>query len=193
VIDDRTMADFRMAATLVHALPGIVLQVDGSRTSYRVGHSLEPGVGVVPPCGFRVAVVQAHRHCEDGRPVAVSGFCPAERPGLTLSADEGHEIRPGGVCVVADEDGWRVVAATVLSREVCRDELAVAAGGPEDDVALGLHRDDDTEVTIVHTHADDGDTRALALAVRAVEAALARCTALELIESLQPPTAHHHD
>jgi hypothetical protein len=40
VIDDRTMGDLRMAATLVHALPGIVLRVDGSRASHRVGHVL---------------------------------------------------------------------------------------------------------------------------------------------------------
>ena len=36
MIDDRTMGDLRMAATLVHALPGIVLRVDG-------GPGLAPG------------------------------------------------------------------------------------------------------------------------------------------------------
>ena len=36
----------------------------------------------------------------------------------------------------------------------------------------------------MHAHAPFDDARALALAVRAVESALARCTALELIASL---------
>ena len=58
-------------------------------------------------------------------------------------------------------------------------------GGPEDAVGLGLHHDEETEVTLVHAQAPRDDPRALALAVRAVESALARCTALELIAGLE--------
>jgi len=190
VIDDQTMAAFRMAATLVHALPGLGLEVDGEGAGFRVGRDLPESDRHASPCGFRVAVAQAHRLRATGRPVGMAGLCPADRPTLTLSTEDECEIRPGGVCIVADDDGWRVVMATVLPREVCREELQVPDGGPEDGVALGLHHDEETEVTLVHAHAPHDDPRALALAVRAVESALARCAAVELITSVEDsPTA----
>lgn len=189
MIDDRTMADFRMAATLVHTLPGLGLEVEGAGASFRVGRDLPESDHQASPCGFRVAVAQAHRLRTLGRPVGMAGLCPADRPTLTLSPEDECEIRPGGVCIVADNDGWRVVMATVLAREVCREELQVPDGGPEDAVALGLHHDEETEVTLVHAHAPHDDPRALALAVRAVESALARCAALELVHAVQSTTS----
>ena len=191
MIDDRTMGDLRMAATLVHALPGIVLRVDGARASHRVGHGLVDGDRTLAPCAFRVAVVQAHRLRERGRPVGVIGLCPAERPTLSLSAEPGHDVLPGGVCLVRAEEGWRVVTATLLAQEVCREVLLVAGDEPEDQVPLALHRDDATEVTLIHTGSDDDH---LDLAVAAIEAALARCATAELLRDLyagigsaQPP------
>ena len=97
---------------------------------------------------------------------------------------------PGGICVVRDEEGWRVVIATLLAQEVCREVLLVAGAEPEDQVPLALHRDDATGVTLVHTCSDDDH---LDLAVNAIEAALARCATAELlgdyagIGSAQPP------
>ncbi len=191
MIDDRTMGDLRMAATLVHALPGIVLRVDGARASHRVGHGLvATDDDTLTPCGFRVAVVQAHHLRERGRPISLIGLCPAERPTLTLSAEAGHDVLPGGICLVRDEEGWRVVTATLLAQEVCREVLLVAGDEPEDQVPLALHRDDATGVTLVHTCSDDDH---LDLAVNAIEAALARCATAELlgdysgIGSAQPP------
>ena len=190
MIDDRTMGDLRMAATLVHALPGIVLRVDGARASHRVGHGVVDTDDALTPCAFRVAVVQAHHLREKGRPISLIGLCPAERPALTLSAEAGHDVLPGGICVVRDEEGWRVVIATLLPQEVCREVLLVAGAEPEDQVPLALHRDDATAVTLVHTCSDDDH---LDLAVNAIEAALARCATAELlgdyagIGSAQPP------
>ena len=189
MIDDQTMAAFRMAATLVHALPGLGLEVEGAGASFRVGRDLPESDHQASPCGFRVAVAQAHRLRAAGRPVSMAGLCPADRPTLTLSVGEDTEIRPGGVCVAPEQDGWRVAMATVLPREVCREELRLGDGSPEDAVTLGLHHDEETEVTIVHAHAPHDDPRALALAVRAVESALARCAALELIAAVQSTTS----
>jgi len=184
VIDDRTMVDLRLAATLVHALPGITLRVAGARARFRVGHGVDGNPEALTPCGFRVAVTHAHHLRRDGRPVGLVGLCPAEVPELTLEADDGHAVRPGGVCVLEDGagEGYRVAAATTLPRDVCRDELAGPVEGPEDAVPLGLHHDEATEVTLIHAHAVDDEE--LDLAVRAVESALARCTAAELLAEL---------
>jgi hypothetical protein len=114
--------------------------------------------------------------------VGLVGLCPAEVPELMLVADDGHAVRPGGICVVEDEDGYLVAAATLLAREACREELAGPVEGPEDTVPLGLHRDDATEVTLIHARAHDDE--GLDLAVRAVEVALARCATAELLDEL---------
>lgn len=186
MIDDATMAGFRMAATLVHALPGLELQVAGDGAAYRVGRDLPPGEHHANPCGFRMAVAEAHRLHREGRRVGVAGACPGERPTLTLSAGDGAELHPGGVCVAGDDEEVRVVVATLLDPEVCRDELTAPTGGPEDEVALGLHHDPATDVTLVHAHVEAGDAFARALARRAVEAALARLATAELLSSLTP-------
>jgi hypothetical protein len=182
MIDDRTMVDLRLAATLVHALPGITLRVAGARARFRVGHGVEDNPDALTPCGFRVAVTHAHHLRREGRPVGLVGLCPAEVPELTLEADDGHTVRPGGVCVLEDDEGYQVAAATVLGRQACRDELAGPVESPEDSVPLGLHRDDATEVTLIHARAEDDED--LDLAIRAVEVALARCTAAELLHEL---------
>jgi hypothetical protein len=182
VIDDRTMVDLRMAATLVHALPGITLHVRGDRARYRIGHGIDGMPEALTPCGFRVAVHHAHVLRRHNRGVGLVGLCPAEVPELTLEAEAGHAVRPGGICVVEEDDGYRVAAATVLPREACREQLAGPVEGPEDAVPLGLHHDDATEVTLIHAQAEDDED--LDLAIRAVEVALARCTAAELLDEL---------
>jgi hypothetical protein len=184
VIDDRTMTDLRMAATLVHALPGITLRVAGQRARFRVGHTVEGSPEALTPCGFRMAVTHAHQLRREGRGGGFFGLCPGEVPELELTGDDGHAVRPGGICVVEDPDGFRIAAATVLAPAACHAELAGPAEGPEDAVALGLHRDEATEVTLVHARAEDEED--LELAVRAVESALARCAAAELLAELAP-------
>ena len=67
MIDDQTMAAFRMAATLVHALPGLGLEVDGAGAAFRVGRELPESDHQASPCGFRVAVARAHRLRAPGR------------------------------------------------------------------------------------------------------------------------------
>lgn len=184
MIDDRTMADLRMAATLVHALPGITLRVRGARASFRVGHGVDGNPEALTPCGFRVAVHHALRLRRDGRGVGLVGLCPAEVPELALEADDGHAVRPGGICVVEDDEGHRVAAATVLAPQACHTVLGGPCHGPEDAVPLGLHHDEATEVTLIHARADDEAD--LDLAVRAVEVALARCATAELLAELAP-------
>lgn len=187
MIDDRTMVDLRLAATLVHVLPGITLRVEGARARFRIGHGIEGNPEPLTPCGFRVAVTHAHQLRRQHRGVGLVGLCPAEVPALTLEADDGHAVRPGGICVVEDPDGFRVAAATVLSREACHEELAGPVEGPEDSVPIGLHRDEATEVTLIHAHAEDEED--LDLAIRAVETALARCASAELLAELTPSGA----
>ena len=51
--------------------------------------------------------------------------------------------------------------------------------------------DDQTMAAFRIGHAPHDDPRALALAVRAVESALARCTALELIAAVQSTPSPH--
>ena len=182
MLDDRTMVDLRLAATLVHALPGITLQVRGDRAGFRVGHGVDGNPEPLTPCGFRVAVHHAHVLRRHHRGVGLVGLCPAEIPELTLLAERGHAVRPGGICVVEGDGGHRVAAATVLGREACREELAGPVEGPEDAVPLGLHRDEATEVTLIHAHVEDHDD--LELAIRAVEVALARCATAELLDQL---------
>jgi hypothetical protein len=182
MIDDRTMVDLRLAATLVHVLPGITLCVRGARARFRVGHGVVGNPEPLTPCGFRVAVTHAHQLRQRNRGVGLVGLCPAEVPELTLEADDGHAVRPGGICVVEDPDGYRVAAATTLGREACHAELCGPVEGPEDSVPLGLHRDEATEVTLIHARADDEED--LDLAIRAVEVALARCATAELLGDL---------
>jgi hypothetical protein len=183
VIDTRTMTDLRMGSTLVHALPGIVLHVDSRLSTLRVGHGLTGDGHTFSACGFRVAVARAYQLFQAGRPVELTGLEAHERPCLTLSAGDDHRILPGGLCLVSDGDTCRVVAATVLPQERCREELLVDGATPGDSVPLALHWDDATEVTLIHTHPDD---EGLDLAIRAVEAAFARCAAAELLDEVSP-------
>ncbi len=156
----------------------------GARARFRVGHGVEGNPEPLTPCGFRVAVHHAHRLRRSGGGVGFVGLCPAEVPVLELLADDGHAVRPGGICVVEDAEGYRVAAATVLPRDRCHAELSGPAEQPEDAVPLGLHRDEATDVTLIHARAEDEED--LDLTIRAVEVALARCAAAELLDELAP-------
>lgn len=109
----------------------------------------------------------------------------------------GGEAFPGGIYQVLDGSRWLHVFATALPIEACRRAIADTSGhdGPvvhpsmEGATRVGFHRDDATEVTLVHTElplaaADAGQDAARDL----MERLLAACATEELLGSLGVPT-----
>lgn len=208
MLHDDAFAALRRAATLAHALPPVRVRVsDGSNLLLEVAreheHAGPVGDGTLrlPPCAFRVAVGQAHRLRLEGRRVGFLGLPDGATPQVQVGLPCGGEAFPGGIYQVLDAARWLHLFATALPIDACRRAVAgqeapegrldrpVVHPSMDGATRVGFHRDDATEVTLVHTElpltAADGSQAA---ARDLMERLLAACATEELLGSLGVPT-----
>lgn len=213
MIDDEAFGALRRAATLCHAVPAIRVRVcHGGETLLDISQELShegpldqgpqgDGTLHLPPCAFRVAVGRAHELREAGRRVAFLGLDAGDAPSIEIGLPCGGEAWPGGIYQVLEGQRFLYLFATTLPPERCRDLLAegrvdgVVGGQPsaggsfEASTRIGLHADDATDVTLVHTDValgagDDAHTATRHL----LERLLATCATEELLLELGVPT-----
>lgn len=183
----------RIGATLVHMLPGVGAKVSVEDTELlRVGDSLEAASSLsCSPCGFRLAVGEAHRRMSAGERFSFMGTHPDLGPTMTLQLPRGGVDHGGAIYrVAAGSHWWWLFASTLdinlarmLSEEIVgsRPELA---GGAQ----LHLRWDPITEVSIAYVEmVAHPSIRADREAVGLLEDLLASWSVAELLESFGEP------
>lgn len=178
-VDDETMVALRMGATLAHALPTVRLRIraegrvvlDVHRPPFPDGERATPAI---PPCGFRRAVAAAHQRRAAGEELSFLGLPAGCAPAIDVGLAPGDRALPGDLYRVTLGADWLHVFATTLSADRCKaaDDGAL--------VRVGFHRDEATEITLVHVASPVG---AIVLARRALdvlEGVYGRCAVAEL-------------
>lgn len=145
------MVALRMAATLVHGLPGLRVRLrDGERTLLEVAHPAHASGPAMGPCSFRRAVACGHEHLKAGSRLAFMGLPEGIEPAVDIGVGPGDRALPGGIYRVAFGEQTVHGFATTLPPRWCRELLGerVTGTGPE---TVRLHHDAATEITFVHT------------------------------------------
>ncbi len=171
MISTQGLARLRIAATLVHGVPGLRMSVRGddgniaasvgwpgsSPLSAEVGHVVRVDAGSkamdLTPCTFRKAVAQAHALHEQGRRMAFLDFGPGCDPRVELQLPPRGAAFAGGIYRVPLDGRWLFAFGTTLDAPTCRSiaaDLVDEALPLEMLAALGVRSDDDTDVSIVY-------------------------------------------
>lgn len=190
-------AALRVAATLVHTVPGLRARLRDDRgVRATVGRpapdagaeaDAEPGVAALSPCGFRKAVIEASSQVRAGRAVALLDL--DADPAIDIGVPADGRSWPGGIYRVPLEQRWLYAFATTLDPETCHEvgrPLVDASGRLPELEALGIRGDTDTGVTVLYAEAASSSSPVGELRVRALlEELLARFTAEELVRDLE--------
>ena len=162
MISEAALAEIRVAATLVHTLPGLVMVLsDGPRDLAEVGWSAAPvhtGPTTQPvhPCDFHQHVAQAWARHRDGGESQFLNL--AGDPAVDLRPDAGADAWPSGI-VRTPVNGRSIYAfGTTLAPDACAelgDDVLGAPGPDGEELLVSLQGDTDTEVTIVFVEIDD--------------------------------------
>ena len=167
----------RLAATMVHALPGVRLRVrlaDG--TGVEVARQPEPGApDLVPACVFREAVVRAYE-AEQREHGPVDDVPPT----IDVGVPAGGCVLAGGIVRVPFDRVEVHAFATTLSPDACCRVFSDRADCGDDRV-VHLHHDRGTDVTLVHVQGTPRDRDEV---VELLDDLLAACVAEELVETL---------
>lgn len=176
------IAALRIAATLVHALPGISVRLrDGQRTLLKVADPADASGRAMGPCAFRMAVARAHEQIKSGARLAFMDLPEGVEPAVDIGVRSGDRALPGGIYRVRVGDQTIHGFATTLPPRRCRRLLHGAVSSE----ALRLHHDAATEITLVHTAGDWG--LAATEHYHLLEDALATCVTEELLHDLARP------
>lgn len=144
------MTVLRVAATVVHALPGVrVRLLHGERALLTVARPCDADGPAIGPCAFRATVARAHRELQAGGTVVLGDLPVGAEPAIEVAIRNG-DVLPSGVYRVVVGDTTVHGFVTTLPPRRCRQLLE---GGPDD---VHLHHDAATDVTLVHT-ADTDD------------------------------------
>jgi len=199
VLDEGAMVALRVGATLAYALPTVRLRVrTGCHTLLDVHRPPFPedtaAAPAVPPCAFRRSVAAAHTRRMAGEELSFLGLATGRAPAVDIGLAGGDRSLPGDLLRVTLGKDWLHVFATTLPM----DRAKAAAGdgvrtGPSryDDedpdrprVRVGFHRDDATDVTLVHVATAIGALAPARRALDALEGVYARCAVAELEDHL---------
>ncbi|HVX21007.1 MAG TPA: hypothetical protein VHB02_06650 [Acidimicrobiales bacterium] len=198
---------FREAATLADLIPTLRIRVrDGERPVCVVTGTPDPSDGTpsVPLCAFRRGVGHAYRQHRMGTRMQFLDV-PADRePSIDIGLPAGDATLPGQIYRIGTHDGGYLLLFVteldpVAAREAMDQALAAAAtchrgtgcpaqpaGEPRRVRRIGLHADEVTGLTAVHTICDPGEVdRAVAAMTRMLEV----CVATEAIADLAAATA----
>lgn len=181
------MVALRLAATLVHALPGLSLRLgDGCRTLLEVAHPPLSPSRVMAPCLFRTAVGRAHHHTKAGARVGFYDLADHTDPVVHVEVPAGGHVLPGGIYRVLLAGSQVDAFVTTLSPAACRD--IVTRQGPavladlRHPLGARFLADPLTEVTLVHRACPAGPVASGAPS--ALEDLLAGCLADEVVHQL---------
>ena len=189
-------AALRVAATLVHTVPGLRARLRDDRgvraTVARrapdapAGSASVAGAVDLSPCGFRTAVIEAAAHLRAGRALALLDL--DQDPAIDIGVPADGRSWPGGIYRVPLEQRWLYAFATTLDPETCHEigRPVVDASGPLPALeALGIRGDTDTGVTVLYAEAASTSTPVEELRTRALlEELLARFATEELIRDV---------
>ena len=199
MISDASLGSLRVAATLVHSLPGLragvrvagdpLLEVGPGRDADRP----DPGLGGVrtcSPCQFRAAVGHAHQRTLDGERFSFLGLPRGVEPEIDLAAPTGGLVRAGGIHRVPVAGRWWWAFGCTLHVDQARPLGQELADGWPDLPAgdqLRLRWDPLTQVTVayVETSAPPGSSGERCV-VELLDALLARWTVDELVGPSSP-------
>jgi hypothetical protein len=192
VISPSGFAALRVAATLVHTVPGLrarLRQGDQVRAVVARADGADPtgdGPPRLSPCGFRKAVIEASLLHQAGRSLALLDL--TSDPAIDIGVPPDGRSWPGGIYRVPLEQRWLYAFATTLDAEACHavGRPLVDAAGPLPDLdALGMRGDPDTGVTVLYAESTAASTPIDELRVRVLLEELLACfTAEELVRDL---------
>lgn len=133
-VSDRLLRDLRLAATLVHGVPGLrarvtldgapLVDVGGPDTPTVPTHRAPAAPGrplVVSGCWFRCAVAAAHRDTAAGHPVSLLHLPASAAPAVEIDPPVGGASPGGGIYRVPVGDGCLWSFATTLEASVAFD------------------------------------------------------------------------
>lgn len=214
MITTQGLAGLRIAATLVHGVPGLHLSVRGANggVAAEVGWSAgrhetcADRATVLSPCAFRKAVSEAHALHERGRRMAFLDLEPGSDPDVEILLPARGAAFGGGIYRVPLDGRWLFAFGTTLDAPTCREIAAdlVEEALPLDMLAaLGVRSDEDTGVAIVYAETavrvaphpsrplpsvvgTDDEERVVEL----LQAMLARLAAHELISEIEGAGVH---
>lgn len=199
MISEPGFAALRVAATLVHTVPGLRARLRDDRGVRATvarrpldgagadGDGADAGTVALSPCGFRKAVIEASAQIRAGRALALLDL--DADPAIDIGVPADGRSWPGGIYRVPLEQRWLYAFATTLEPESCHEvgRPLVDASGPLPELeALGIRGDTDTGVTVLYAEAPSTATPVDELRIRALlEELLARFTAEELVRDLE--------
>ena len=202
-LDRTAMIALRTGATLAYALPSVRLRirVDGGVVLdvQRPPFPEPPLPGappVVPPCGFRRSVAAAHVRQQAGERLSFLGLPAGDAPAVDVGLAPGDRMMAGDVLRVTLGADWLHVFATTLPVDRCKeaagDGVRTSPGpcphdGPTVDpslVRVGFHRDDATDITLVHVASPARSVVSARHALDTLEGVYGRCAVAELEEVL---------
>lgn len=197
MIDDAAMAALRVGASLAYALPRVRLRIrSGGRPVldvHRPPFDESPLVPALPPCGFRRAVAAAYERVLGGERLALLGLPDPDGPAVEVGLAAGDRSLPGDLYRVTMGGDWLHVFATTLPIDRCVEAAGDGVqtrpdGGATDRyrsrVRVGFHRDDATDVTLVHTASPVGCLESAHRGRDALEGVYGRCAVVELEDHL---------
>ncbi len=163
MISSQGLAGLRIAATLVHGVPGLQMTVRGSGGDVAAsvgwpngsghagsGHAGSGHAGtesdpdrpetgrdtlVLTPCAFRKAVAQAHALHEQGRRMAFLDLGPGCDPRVEMILPARGAMFGGGIFRVPLDGRWLFAFGTTLDAATCR---SVAADLVDEALPLGM-------------------------------------------------------
>jgi hypothetical protein len=193
-ISDQGFAALRVAATLVHTVPGLRARLrdhHGVRATVArppVDRAVGDGIGPVhlSPCAFRKAVIEAALLHDAGHALALLDL--DADPAVDIGVPPDGRSWPGGIYRVPLEQRWLYAFATTLDAETCHEvgRPLVDASGPLPEIeALGMRGDAETGVTVLYAETATSSTPVDELRVRALLEELLACfTTEELVRDL---------
>jgi hypothetical protein len=192
MISDRSLVALRSGAAVAHAVPGVRLRVEGGgRLLIEVAHHVEPAPAddhrTMTPCAFRMAVVGARRHRQEGRRLQFIGL------DADLDASVSYGVRPssdlvlpGGMLRVRYHERWLHLLPLDGTTEAIDDLVAEPYEGNGYEVGIAVHHDPDLGIGLLHVTTDIHDDERSAAAVDALVTAAARHAIVEFEAHLSP-------
>jgi hypothetical protein len=191
VITPRALRALRKAAALSMIAPALRVRVaDGRRTLIEVRRPPFPDgcARYVPPCAFNRAVGRAHRAMAAGQDLAFAGLEEGHDPRVEIGLPPGDRAFPGGIYRVTRGSEWTHVLPTTLTQEAI---VATLEARPTDVTfpaattrAIAVHRDDETDVLVLHLSCEAGDEVKSAELHDALVQVMACCSVVELLDDL---------
>lgn len=178
-ITDRTLDALRTTAALLAALPNTAAQLRfGDEVVLEVARPpFAPAAHrQMPVCVFHTAVVGAHRLRRAGDRVAMRGVAGTLDPSIDWGISGHGSVLPGGVLRLERGSRWWHVAAVPVAADV----VAEAVEPVRAPMTIGLHADEDLDVTVAHCASSCGDELASATAVDALLEVIARAGTADL-------------